>query len=215
MKDLLTEILFYFQEFQNERQHHQAFSRYVCSDGFTLKNCRGNDGHEGCCFLLGYCMGANLDASAKQAEATNVAIHGLDESVKTVTDSIEAQTKTVTALGTEQSKVTKEISKALETQNSQQKDANTTLAEQKKIMQEQEAEIKKVTKAVDSQTGVLQKNASGWKMLMTGFAIKFASEVVDGFKSIISTGLEASRVYEDMSARLTPLVGDLETAILK
>ena len=157
-------------------------------------------------------MGANLDASAKQAEATNAAIHGLDESVKTVTDSIEAQTKTVTDLGTKQSKVTKEISKALETQNSQQKDANTTLAEQKKIMQEQEAEIKKVTKAVDSQTGVLQKNASGWKMLMTGFAIKFASEIVDGFKSIISTGLEASRVYEDMSARLTPLVGDLETA---
>ncbi|MBQ3776154.1 MAG: hypothetical protein II847_08520, partial [Ruminobacter sp.] len=53
---------------------------------------------------------------------------------------------------------------------------------------------------------------SGWKMLMTGFAIKFVSEIVDGFKSIISTGLEASRVYEDMSARLTPLVGDLETA---
>ena len=157
-------------------------------------------------------MGANLDASAKQAEATNAAIHGLDDSVKTVTDSIQAQTKTVTDLGSEQSKVTKEISKALNTQNSQQKDANTTLAEQKKIMQEQEAEIKKVTKAVDTQTGVLQKNAGGWKMLMTGFAIKFASEIVDGFKSIISTGLEASRVYEDMSARLTPLVGDLETA---
>ena len=157
-------------------------------------------------------IGANLDASAKQAEATNAAIHGLDESVKTVTDSIEAQTKTVTDLGSEQSKVTKEISKALNTQNSQQKDANTTLAEQKKIMQEQETEIKKVTKAVDSQTGVLQKNAGGWKMLMTGFAIKFASETVDMFKSIISTGLEASRVYEDMSARLTPLVGDLETA---
>ncbi len=157
-------------------------------------------------------MGANLDASAKQAEATNAAIHGLDDSVKTVTDSINEQTKTVTDLGTQQSKVTKEISKALNTQNTQQKDANTTLAEQKKIMQEQETEIKKVTKAVDAQTGVLQKNAGGWKMLMTGFAIKFASEVVDGFKSIISTGLEASRVYEDMSARLTPLVGDLETA---
>ena len=157
-------------------------------------------------------MGANLDASTKQAEVTNAAIHGLDESVKTVTDSIDAQTKTVTDLGTKQSKVTKEISKALETQNSQQKDANTTLAEQKKIMQEQESEIKKVTKAVDSQTGVLQKNASGWKMLMTGFAIKFASEIVDGFKSIISTGLEASRVYEDMSAKFSPLVGDLETA---
>ena len=105
--------------------------------------------------------------------------------------------------------VSREISKALETQNSQQKDANTTLAEQKKIMQEQEAEIKKVTKA-DTQTGVLQKNAGGWKMLMTDFAIKFASEIVDGFKSIISTGLEASREYEDMLARLT--VGDLETA---
>ena len=151
-----------------------------------------------------------MNASAKQAEATNAAIHGLDDSIKTVTNSINEQTKTVTDLGSEQSKVTMEISKALNTQNSQQKDANTTLAEQKKIMQEQEAEIKKVTKAVDSQTGVLKKNASGWKMLMTGFAIKFASEIVDGFKSIISTGLEASRVYKDMSARLTPLVGDLE-----
>ena len=38
-------------------------------------------------------MGVNLDASAKQAEATNAAIHGLDDSVKTVTDSIEAQRK--------------------------------------------------------------------------------------------------------------------------
>ena len=68
-------------------------------------------------------MGTNLDASAKQAEATNAAIHGLDDSVKNVTDSIKAQTKTVTGLGSEQSKVTKEISKALNTQNSQQKDA--------------------------------------------------------------------------------------------
>ena len=73
-------------------------------------------------------MGANFDASAKQAEATNAAIHGLDESVKTVTDSIEAQTKNVTDFGTQQSKVTREISKALNTQNSQQKDTNTTLA---------------------------------------------------------------------------------------
>ena len=48
-------------------------------------------------------MGANLDASAKKAEATNAAIHGLDESVKTVTDSIEAQTKTVIDLGVKQS----------------------------------------------------------------------------------------------------------------
>ena len=83
-------------------------------------------------------MEANLDASAKQAEAANAAIHGLDDSVKTVTDSIQAQTKTVTDLGSEQSKVTKEISKALNTQNSRQKDANTTLAEQKKIMQKEE-----------------------------------------------------------------------------
>ena len=46
-------------------------------------------------------MGVNLDASAKQTEATNAAIHGLDDSVKTVTDSIQAQTKTVTDLGSE------------------------------------------------------------------------------------------------------------------
>ena len=51
-------------------------------------------------------MGTNHDASAKQAEATNAAIHGLDDSVKNVTDSIKAQTKTVTDLGSEQSKVT-------------------------------------------------------------------------------------------------------------
>ena len=43
-------------------------------------------------------MGVNLDESAKQAEATNATIHGLDDSVKTATDSIEAQTKTVTDL---------------------------------------------------------------------------------------------------------------------
>ena len=157
-------------------------------------------------------MGVNLDASAKQAEATNAAIHGLDESVKTVTDSIETQTKTVTYLGAKQSRAAKEISKALDTQNSQHKDANAALSDQKKILREQEAEIRKVTRAVDSQTGVLKKNASGWKMLLSGFAVKFASETVDMFKSIISTGLEASRVYEDMSARLAPLVGDLETA---
>ena len=157
-------------------------------------------------------MGENLDASAKQAEAADAAMGGLDDGVKTVTDSIQDQTRTVTDLGAKQSKAAKEISKAMDTQNSQHKDANAALSDQKKILREQEAEIRKVTKAVDSQTGVLKKNASGWKMLMTGFAVKFASETVDMFKSIISTGLEASRVYEDMSARLAPLVGDLETA---
>ena len=157
-------------------------------------------------------MGANLDASAKQAEAADAAMRGLDDGVKTVTDSIQDQTRTVTDLGAKQSKAAKEISKALDTQNSQHKDANAALSDQKKILREQEAEIRKVTKAVDSQTGVLKKNASGWKMLLSGFAVKFASETVDMFKSIISTGLEASRVYEDMSARLAPLVGDLETA---
>ena len=157
-------------------------------------------------------MGENLDASAKQAEAADAAMHGLDDGVKTVTDSIQDQTKTVTDLGAKQSKAAKEISKALDNQNSQHKDANAALSDQKKILREQEAEIRKVTKAVDSQTGVLKKNASGWKMLLSGFAVKFASETVDMFKSIISTGLEASRVYEDMSARLAPLVGDLETA---
>ena len=157
-------------------------------------------------------MGENLDASAKQAEAADAAMRGLDDGVKTVTDSVQDQTQTVTDLGAKQSKAAKEISKALDNQNSQHKDANAALSDQKKILREQEAEIRKVTRAVDSQTGVLKKNASGWKMLLSGFAVKFASETVDMFKSIISTGLEASRVYEDMSARLTPLVGDLETA---
>ena len=69
-------------------------------------------------------MTAMKDAVSSSAAAMGV--NGLDESVKPVTDSIEAQTKTVTNLGTEQSKVTKEISKALSTQNSQQKDTNTT-----------------------------------------------------------------------------------------
>ena len=124
-------------------------------------------------------MGANLDASAKQAEAADAAMHGLDNGVKTVTDSIQDQTKTVTDLGAKQSKAAKEISKALDTQNSQHKDANAALSDQKKILREQETEIMKVTKAVDSQTGVLKKNASGWKMLLSGFAVKFASETVN------------------------------------
>ena len=66
-------------------------------------------------------MGATLDTSAKQAEAADSAMHGLDDGVKTVTDSIQDQTKTVTDLGAQQSKVSKEISKALDTQNSQHK----------------------------------------------------------------------------------------------
>ncbi len=124
-------------------------------------------------------MGANLDASAKQAEAADATMHGLDDGVKTVTDSIQDQTRNVTDLGAKQSKAAKEISKALDTQNSQHKDANAALSDQKKILREQEAEIRKVTRAVDSQTGVLKKNASGWKMLLSGFAVKFASETVN------------------------------------
>ena len=87
-------------------------------------------------------MGATLDTSAKQAEAADSAMHGLDDGVKTVTDSIQDQTKTVTDLGTKQSKAAKEISKALDTQNSQHKDANAALSDQKKILREQEAEIR-------------------------------------------------------------------------
>ena len=47
-------------------------------------------------------------------------------------------------------------------------------------------------------------------MVLQGIAIKLASETIDMLKSVISTGLEAARVYEDMSARLTPLVGDVD-----
>ena len=36
MKDLLTEILFYFQEFQNERQHHRKRN----SNPRYLRDCR-------------------------------------------------------------------------------------------------------------------------------------------------------------------------------
>ncbi len=45
-------------------------------------------------------------------------------------------------------------------------------------MREQETEIRKITKAVDSQTGVLKKISSYWRMLMSGFAVKLASESV-------------------------------------
>lgn len=47
-------------------------------------------------------------------------------------------------------------------------------------------------------------------MVLQGIAIKLASETIDMLKNVISTGLEAARVYEDMSARLTPLVGDVD-----
>lgn len=49
-------------------------------------------------------------------------------------------------------------------------------------------------------------------MVLQGIAIKLASETIDMLKSVISTGLEPERVYEDMSARLTPLVGDVDLA---
>lgn len=48
--------------------------------------------------------------------------------------------------------------------------------------------------------------------MLQGIAIKLASETIDMLKSVISTGLEPARVYEDMSARLTPLVGDVDLA---
>ena len=82
----------------------------------------------------------------------------------------------------------------------------------KNILQEQQNEIKKVSKAVDELTESIIKNGSAWKMVLQGIAIKLASETIDMLKSVISTGLEAARVYEDMSARLTPLVGDVDLA---
>ena len=111
-------------------------------------------------------MGENLDASAKQAEAADAAMHGLDDGVKTVTDSIQDQTRTVTDLGAKQSKAAKEISKALDTQNSQHKDANTALSDQKKILREQEAEIRKVTP--NSRGYLLTTNTHSVTILYTG-----------------------------------------------
>lgn len=154
-------------------------------------------------------IGDSFSESAKQAQTANDSII---QSTSGIGEQILEQTKVVKDFGAEQSKVAKEITKALNTQNNQQKDANTTLSEQQKIMQKQEEEIKKVTKAVDEQTKVVKKNGSAWKMVLQGIAIKLASETIDMIKGIISTGLEAARVYEEVSARLTPLVGDIETA---
>ncbi|WP_406037196.1 hypothetical protein [Succinimonas sp.] len=149
----------------------------------------------------------SADTSALADALSSVAgqIRSLDGDVKSVTDAFQNQSKAVSALGEKQNRVSKEIGKALETQSNHQKNANTLMAEQKKIIQEQEAEIKKLTKAVE-------KNASGWKQLAAGFAVKFASETVDLFKSMVSAGLEAAKVYEDMSAKIMPMVGDLEIA---
>src|SRR5574344_95116 len=154
-------------------------------------------------------IGDSFSESAKQAQTANDSII---QSTSGIGEQILEQTKVVKDFGSEQSKVAKEITKALNIQNNQQKDANTTLSEQQKIMQKQEEEIKKVTKAVDEQTKVVKKNGSSWKMVLQGIAIKLASETIDMIKGIISTGLEAARVYEEVSARLTPLVGDIETA---
>ena len=154
-------------------------------------------------------MGDSFSESAKQAQAANDSII---QGTSSIGEQILEQTKAVKDFGSEQSKVAKEISKALETQSSQQKDANSTLAEQKSILQEQQNEIKKVSKAVDEQTETITKNGGAWKMVLQGIAIKLASETIDMLKSVISTGLEAARVYEDMSARLTPLVGDVDLA---
>lgn len=154
-------------------------------------------------------MGDSFEASARQAAQANDSII---QSTSGIGEQISEQTKVVKDFGAEQSKVAKEITKALNSQNNQQKDTNTTLTEQKKLMESQEAEIKKVTKAVEEQTSVVAKNGSKWKMVLQGFAIKLASETVDMFKKVIATGLDASRVYEDMSAKLSPLVGDIETA---
>lgn len=154
-------------------------------------------------------MGDSFSESAKQAQAANDSII---QGTSSIGEQILEQTKAVKDFGSEQSKVAKEISKALETQSSQQKDANSTLAEQKSILQEQQNEIKKVSKAVDEQTETIKKNGGAWKMVLQGIAIKLASETIDMLKSVISTGLEAARVYEDMSARLTPLVGDVDLA---
>ena len=80
-------------------------------------------------------LGDCFSESAKQAQAANDSII---QGTSCIGEQILEQTKTVKDFGSEQSKVAKEISKALETQNSQQKDANTALAEQKNILQEQQ-----------------------------------------------------------------------------
>lgn len=146
-------------------------------------------------------MQSGFDTSAQQAEATNAAIHGLDSSVQSVTGAINEQTNAVNKQGAEQTKVSKEISKALETQAEQQKSANEKLDEQNKKLKAQEEQLKKVTKQTNT-----------WGKVLQGFAIKFASDAVDMFKNLISTGLDAAKVYEDMSAKIMPMVGDLDVA---
>ena len=76
-------------------------------------------------------IGDSFSESAKQAQTANDSII---QSTSGIGEQILEQIKVVKDFGSEQSKVAKEITKALNTQNNQQKDANTTLSEQQKIM---------------------------------------------------------------------------------
>lgn len=161
-------------------------------------------------------MGDSFGEAARQVEAAGEAVakttagigDQLSEQTKMAKALGEEQAKAVKALGEEQSKAAKAIASALENQSRQQKDANAALSEQKELLAQQEKEIGKVTAAVE-------KNGSAWQLALQGFAIKAASAALDLLGRIASSGLEAGKVFDDMSAKLSAYTGSIETARAK
>lgn len=68
---------------------------------------------------------------------------------------------------------------------------------------------------LEKQSGLLARANSAAQSLVTGFGVTVAGGVVDLLKNIASSGLEAGRVFDDMSAKLSAYTGSIETARAK
>lgn len=189
-------------------------SAQTLRDVYSVSREAGESINSGFKKLEGQLIGNNteLQKVAEGVSGVRTNTEGLTNSIKDLTKAYETQNKTAENFGKEHSKIYGAISQALTNQSKEQKTANEKLREQNKILNDQKTALNNVTDAISKQQKAVQQNTSQWEKFVNGFFVKLATESVDLIKRIAAAGLEASKVYEDMSAKLSVLTGDLDSA---
>lgn len=65
---------------------------------------------------------------------------------------------------------------------------------------------------INNQNQVIQRTATITGQIVQGIMTRIGASLVDMVSKIASSGIQASKVYEDMSAKLSSLTGDIESA---
>lgn len=149
-----------------------------------------------------------------------------DKVSKDITDGFTAATEAINQVGesakkSEESlgKISKDMDKMGEHVANTEKEVKNQTNVISRLFEKQEKSTEGIKKKVEEQNevlkkqhAILEKTSKGWYSVWSGARQAIGAGLVSWGARIVSDGIQACKVYEDMSAKLSVLTGNIESA---